>query len=38
MAEWLHHVRDLGPAHDGALTGAELVAAARAEDDGLVDR
>lgn len=37
MAEWLQHVRDLGPAHHGGPTGAELVAAARAEDDELVD-
>ncbi len=38
MDEWLEHVRDLGPAHTGGLTGAELVAAARAEDDALLGR
>lgn len=38
MTEWLQHVRDLGPAHAGGPTGPELVAAARTEDDKLVDR
>lgn len=38
MGEWLQHVRDLGPAHAGGPTGAELVAAARAEEDELVGR
>jgi plasmid stability protein len=38
MDEWLQHVRDLGPAHNGGPTGAELVAAARTEDDELVGR
>lgn len=38
MTEWLQHVRDLGPAHAGGPTGAELVAAARAEDDEIVGR
>lgn len=33
MQEWLESVRALGPAHRGGPTGAELVAAARAEDD-----
>ncbi len=34
----LQHVRALGPTHVGGPTGAELVAAARAEDDELVGR
>ncbi len=38
MTDWLQHVRDLGPAHAGGPTGPELVAAARTEDDKLVDR
>ncbi len=38
IAEWLQHLRDLGPAHDGGPTGPELVAAARAEDDELIGR
>lgn len=38
MGEWLQQVRDLGRAHAGGPTGAELVAAARAEDDRLVGR
>lgn len=36
MNQWLEHVRELGPNHVGAPTGAELVAAARAEDDELI--
>lgn len=36
--DWLQRVRGLGPAHGGGLTGTELVAASRAEDDGLVGR
>jgi hypothetical protein len=36
MEDWLEHVRALGPTHAGGPTGAELVAAARAEDDELV--
>jgi plasmid stability protein len=36
MNEWLQRVRDLGPAHEGGPTGAELVAAARDEDDELI--
>lgn len=38
MSEWLHRVRDLGPAHSGGPTGPELVAATRSEDDELVGR
>lgn len=38
MGDWLRRVRDLGPAPADGLTGPELVAAARAEDDGLVGR
>lgn len=38
MEQWLHTVRDLGPAHTGGPTGPELVAAARSEDDELVGR
>lgn len=33
MDQWLQHVRDLGPNHSGEPTGADLVAAARADDD-----
>ena len=36
--QWLQRVRDLGPVHPGAPSGADLVAAARAEDDELVGR
>ncbi len=38
MDQWLQHLRDLGPTHTGGPTGAELVAAASAEDDELVGR
>ena len=38
MTQWLQHLRDLGPTHAGGPTGAELVAAARDEDDELVRR
>jgi len=38
MDQWLGHLRELGPTHLGGPTGAELVAAARAEDDDLIDR
>lgn len=38
VADWLEHARGLGPNHVGAPTGADLVAAARAEDDELVGR
>ncbi|MDP9821613.1 FitA-like ribbon-helix-helix domain-containing protein [Nocardioides massiliensis] len=38
MDQWLDHVRDLGPAHTGGPTGADLVTTARVEDDELVDR
>lgn len=38
MEDWLHHVRELGPLHGGGPTGPDVVAAARAEDDGLIDR
>ncbi|MDA8148957.1 MAG: antitoxin [Actinomycetota bacterium] len=38
MEQWLAHLQELGPAHLGSPTGAELVAAARAEDDELVGR
>ncbi|MHB1534879.1 MAG: FitA-like ribbon-helix-helix domain-containing protein [Acidimicrobiales bacterium] len=36
--QWLQRVRELGPTHTGGPEGAELVAAARAEDDGLTGR
>lgn len=35
---WLQRVRELGPAHEAGPTGAELIAAARAEDDALAGR
>lgn len=38
MDQWLGHLRDLGPNHVGGPTGSALVAAARAEDDAMVDR
>lgn len=38
MQEWLQRVRELGPVRPGGPTGAELVAAARTEDDELVGR
>ena len=38
MRQWLSHVRELGPIDIGATSGADLVAAARAEDDELVGR
>lgn len=38
MSDWLQHVRDLGPTHDGGPTGSELVAASRAEADELTGR
>lgn len=38
MGDWLQRVRDLGPAHTAGPTGPELVTAARAEADELVDR
>jgi hypothetical protein len=38
MDKWLERVGELGPTHAGGPTGAELVAAARAEDDELVGR
>jgi plasmid stability protein len=38
MDEWLRRVRDLGPVPVDGPTGAELTAAARAEDDELVGR
>jgi hypothetical protein len=38
MEDWLERVRGLGPTHAGGPTGAELVTAARAEDDKLVGR
>jgi hypothetical protein len=38
MGQWLEHLRQLGPTHVGGPTGAELVAAARAEDDELIGR
>lgn len=38
MAEWLQRVQTLGPAHFGAPTGPDVIAAARAEDDGLIGR
>jgi hypothetical protein len=37
MSDWLQRVRDLGPVPAGGATGPELVAAARAQDDELVD-
>ncbi|MHB2023454.1 MAG: FitA-like ribbon-helix-helix domain-containing protein [Mycobacteriales bacterium] len=36
MDQWLGHLRELGPTHLGGPAGAELVAAARAEDDELI--
>lgn len=33
MSQWLEHLQELEPNHVGTPTGAELVAAARAEDD-----
>jgi hypothetical protein len=38
MHEWLQRVRGLGPVEAGGATGADVVAAARAEDDQLVGR
>jgi plasmid stability protein len=38
MDQWLGHLRELGPNHVGAPSGADLVAAVRAEDDELVGR
>jgi plasmid stability protein len=38
MTEWLARIHELGPAHRGGSSGAEAVAAARAEDDALVGR
>ena len=38
MGDWLERVRNLGPVPTDGQTGSELVAAARAEDDELVDR
>lgn len=38
MEQWLSKVRELGPARTGGPTGPELVAAARDEDDQLVNR
>ncbi len=38
MEQWLGHLRELGPNHGGAPSGAELVAATRAEDDARVGR
>ncbi|MDN5913794.1 MAG: hypothetical protein L0I76_01525 [Pseudonocardia sp.] len=38
MDQWLEHLRELGPNHVVPPTGAELVAAARAEDDELMGR
>lgn len=36
--QWLQRVRELAPTHPGGPTGAELVTAARAEDDELTGR
>jgi hypothetical protein len=38
MGEWLQHVGDLGPVPTVGSAGAELVVAARAEDDQLIGR
>jgi plasmid stability protein len=38
MDQWLKHLRELGPTHAGGPTGAELVTAARAQDDELTGR
>ena len=38
MSDWLEDVRRLGPVETGGLTGSDLVAAARAEDDELSGR
>lgn len=37
MEQWLGRLRELGPNQVGGPSGAELVAAARAEDDAMVD-
>lgn len=36
--QWLGQLRELGPTDVGGPTGAEIVAAARAEDDELIGR
>ena len=38
IEEWLEQVRGLEPVHADGLTGPELVAAVRAEDDALTGR
>jgi plasmid stability protein len=38
MDQWLEHVRELGPNHVSAPSGADLVAAARAEGNELIGR
>jgi plasmid stability protein len=38
MDQWLERLRELGPNHVGAPSGAALVTAGRAEDDELVGR
>lgn len=38
MAEWLQRVESLGPANTHGSTGADVLAAARAEDDELASR
>lgn len=38
MQEWLEHVRALGPVDAAGSSGADVVAAARDEDDELVGR
>ena len=38
MDQWLEHLRELGPTYAHGPSGAELVTAARAEDDELMGR
>ncbi|MDN5796108.1 MAG: hypothetical protein L0H79_10205 [Intrasporangium sp.] len=38
MEQWLEHLHELGPNHVATPSGAELVTAARAEDDAMVGR
>lgn len=38
MDQWLKHLRELGPTHAEASSGAYLVAVARSEDDELIGR
>lgn len=38
MQEWLRRLRELGPAYPDGLTGSDLIAASRDEDDELMGR